>query len=92
VLASNPKVNLFHTGFLACDGYKNGEQAMAAVQCPVLFAIGAYDQMTPPKAAQSLLAHAADARVVTLPVGHHQMTEAPQALLEALQDFLKTGT
>ncbi len=89
VLASNPQVNLFHTGFLACDRYRNGEQAMAAVQCPVLFAIGSSDQMTPPKAAQGLLARAAQARVVQLPGGHHQMTETPQQLLQALLDFLR---
>ena len=25
VLASNPKVNVFHRGFVACDTYANGE-------------------------------------------------------------------
>ncbi len=89
VLASNAKVNLFHTGFKACDSYANGEAAMAKVQCPVLFALGGVDQMTAPKAAQGLLAKAENAKVVMLPSGHHQMTEAPEEMLQALKDFLK---
>jgi pimeloyl-ACP methyl ester carboxylesterase len=92
VLRSNPQVNLFHRGFVACDSYANGEQAMAQVQCPVLFALGAQDQMTAPKAAQGLIAIARNAgravQVVNLPVGHHQMTEAPDGTLMAIRDFL----
>ena len=89
VLASNTKVNLFHTGFKACDSYSNGEIAMAKVQCPVLFVLGRVDQMTPPAAAQNLVKLARDGRVVVLPVGHHEMTEAPEAMLAALTGFLK---
>ncbi|WP_367065739.1 alpha/beta hydrolase [Oryzisolibacter sp. LB2S] len=92
VLRSNPQVNVFHRGFVACDSYANGEQAIAAIDCPVLFALGAQDQMTPPKAAQGLIRAARDAgktvQIVELPVGHHQMTEAPDATLQALRDFL----
>jgi len=91
VLASNRRVNLFHTGFVACDSYRNGEAAMAQVQCPTLFVLGAQDQMTPPKAARSLQAQARNGRVVMLPGGHHQMTETPEALLRALSDFLVPG-
>jgi pimeloyl-ACP methyl ester carboxylesterase len=90
VLASNQQVNLFHTGFVACDSYRNGEAAIEAVTCPTLFVLGEVDQMTPPKAAKSLIAKTKNARVVMLPGGHHQMTETPEALLTALVDFLKT--
>ncbi|MFM7024944.1 MAG: alpha/beta fold hydrolase [Limnohabitans sp.] len=89
VLASNPRVNVFHTGFKACDSYANGDVAMEKVQCPTLFVLGNQDQMTPPKAAQSLIAHATNARVVQLPAGHSPMTEAPDGVLQALKDFLK---
>ena len=93
VLTSNPKVNVFHRGFQACDSYANGEAAMAAVTCPVLFVLGAQDQMTPPKAAQKLLAVAREAgkrvQVASLPVGHHQMTETPDQTLFAIRDFLQ---
>ena len=89
VLASNPEVNLFHTGFVACDSYRNGEAAMERVTCPTLFVLGEVDQMTPPKAAKGLIARAKNARVVMLPGGHHQMTETPEPMLQALVDFLK---
>ncbi|MFM8576853.1 MAG: alpha/beta fold hydrolase [Limnohabitans sp.] len=89
VLASNTEVNVFHTGFKACDSYAQGEAAMAQVQCPTLFVLGHADQMTPPKAAQSLIGQAKNARVVKLPAGHSLMTEAPDGVLQALKDFLK---
>lgn len=93
VLASNRTVNLFHRGFKACDSYANGEAAIAQITCPVLFILGAQDQMTLPKAAQALISKAHEAgknvQVATLDVGHHQMTEAPEATLAALRDFLK---
>jgi pimeloyl-ACP methyl ester carboxylesterase len=96
VLASNTQVNLFHRGFVACDSYANGEAAMAHITCPVLFVLGAQDQMTPPKAAQSLIGAAQTAgktvQVVTVPCGHHQMTEAPEETLTALRRFLNTPT
>jgi pimeloyl-ACP methyl ester carboxylesterase len=89
VLASNQQVTLFHTGFVACDSYRNGEAAMALVTCPTLFVLGDVDQMTPPKAAKGLIAKAQNATVVMLPGGHHQMTETPEQMLKALVDFLK---
>jgi pimeloyl-ACP methyl ester carboxylesterase len=89
VLASNPRVNLFHTGFKACDSYNNGEAAMAQVSCPVLFVLGSVDQMTPPKAAQGLVQKARQAHVVHLPGGHHQMNETPEPMLAALTGFLR---
>ena len=92
VLASNAQTNLLHCGFTACNSYAGGEDAMRAVQCPVLFVLGVQDQMTPPHAAQLLVKTAQDAgksvQVVQLPCGHHQMTEAPDATLDALTDFL----
>jgi pimeloyl-ACP methyl ester carboxylesterase len=93
VLASNAGVNLFHRGFQACDRYANGEAAMAAVRCPVLFLLGEQDQMTQPRAALGLITAARNAglavQVTRLAVGHHQMTEAPDATLFAIRDFLK---
>jgi pimeloyl-ACP methyl ester carboxylesterase len=83
---------VFHRGFVACDSYAGGEAAMAELSCPVLFALGGQDQMTSPKAAQGLIGAARAAgkavQVVHLPVGHNQMTEAPEGTLAALRDFL----
>ena len=93
VLRSNPAVNVFHRGFVACDSYAGGEAAMKNGRCPVLFVLGTADQMTPPKAAQGLIEAARAAgrtvEVSRVPVGHHQMTEAPDATLFALRDFLQ---
>lgn len=92
VLASNASVNVLHRGFKACDSYTNAETAMAQITCPVLFVLGTLDQMTPPKAAQTLIQAARGAnqsvQVVRLAVGHNQMTEAPDATLFAIRDFL----
>jgi pimeloyl-ACP methyl ester carboxylesterase len=93
VLASNTQVNVFHRGFKACDDYANGEAAMRQITCPVLFLLGAQDQMTLAKSAQLLIETAKNAgknyQVVSLAVGHHQMTEAPEETLAAIKDFLK---
>jgi pimeloyl-ACP methyl ester carboxylesterase len=88
VLASNTRVNLFHTGFSACDNYTHGEEAMARVICPVLFLLGSMDQMAHPKGAQGLIKLAKNAQVVQLPGGHHQMNETPEPMLAALVKFL----
>jgi hypothetical protein len=58
VLASNRDANVFHIGFKACNDYANGEAAMEAVQCPVLFLLGDADQMTPPRATKALVGKA----------------------------------
>jgi pimeloyl-ACP methyl ester carboxylesterase len=87
VLASNREVNVFHVGFNACNDYANGEAAIAAVQCPVLFLLGAADQMAPPKAAKSLSAKAPSSKTVVVQAGHQLMTEAPDDALFALADF-----
>ena len=92
VLASNKTVNVFHTGFNACNSYDQGLQAMAALTCPVLMVLGEADQMTLPKNAQPLIAQAKESglslQVVTIPHGHHQMTESPDETLDALKRFL----
>jgi pimeloyl-ACP methyl ester carboxylesterase len=92
VLRSNPKVNVFHRGFVACDRYANGLQAISQATCPVLFVLGRMDQMTQAKAAQPLVEAARGAgrqvRMVTVEAGHHEMTEAPDTVLGALKEFL----
>ena len=93
VLASNTQANVFHRGFKACDDYANGEAAISQVTCPILFLLGAEDQMTQAKAAQLMIDKARSSgknlQVVSLAVGHHQMTEAPEETLMAIRDFLK---
>ena len=92
VQASNTAHNLLHRGFLACDRYAGGLEAARQGSARLLFLLGAADQMTPPRAAKALMnearAHGRDVTVATVPVGHHQMTEAPDATLQALRAFL----
>lgn len=92
VLASNPRENVFHIGFKACDQYSGANTAMASVnsaQAAILFIVGELDQMTPAKAAQALIQLAPSAKVVILKGGHSLMSEAPDATLFALRDFLQ---
>lgn len=92
VQAGQSRVNLLHRGLLACNSYNGGLAAVARLRARLLFVLGRHDQMTPPQAAQPLLQaaaeHGKDARVVHIPVGHHQMTEAPEQTLSALREFL----
>ncbi len=92
VLASNKTTNIFYLGFKACNSYANGENAVGAIACPVLFLLGKVDQMTPPQAAQGLISKARETgkkvQVTYVPVGHHQMAEAPDETLFAIRDFL----
>ena len=91
VLAGNPLA--FYQGFKACDSYDNGPQAIARINCPVLFVLGEQDQMTPAKAAQSLVQSAREqgknVQVAMVPVGHHQMAESSEQTLAAITGFLK---
>lgn len=93
LLARNPQENVFQQGFIACDSYENGLQAMGKASCPTLFVLGTQDQMTPPKAAQSLIDTArATGKTVTIELlntGHNHMSETPEAVLLSLCHFLQ---
>lgn len=89
----NP-AQLFHTDFVACNTYANGAKAAAAVAaaaitCPTLFIQGRRDVMTPPRSAQALVAAIPHARVATIDCGHAMMTERPDDVRAALQDFVR---
>jgi pimeloyl-ACP methyl ester carboxylesterase len=79
-----PDVNLFHHDFGVCNRYANGMQAAAQVRCPTTLVLGQHDQMTPPRATGELAA-ALKAKVITVPSGHHQLAETPDATLAALR-------
>jgi pimeloyl-ACP methyl ester carboxylesterase len=76
------------TDFAACNAYGAGLERAKALPCPALFVLGSADQMTPPKAARALIDACADKTVVTLPgTGHAVMTENPDGLRRALEQF-----
>lgn len=77
------------TDFAACNAYAGGLARAQALACPALFVLGAGDQMTPPKAARSLIDACPDKTVVTLAAtGHSVMTENPDGLRRALEQFV----
>lgn len=78
--------------FAACNAYANGLERAKALACPALLVLGERDMMTPPKAAAGLAAAIAGATVVRVPgSGHAIQTEAPDALREALDGWLRTA-
>src|SRR6185436_394894 len=80
--------NLFLADFSACDAYAGLESAAQRVSSPVTLVLGARDQMTAPQAVAPVAA-ALKPRVVTLPVGHNLMAEAPDGVLQAIVDALR---
>jgi len=81
------EVNLFAHHFGVCDAYAAGMESADKVTCPSSLILGARDQMTLPKKSAGLAA-ALKAQVITLPVGHALMAEAPDQALAALRQAL----
>jgi pimeloyl-ACP methyl ester carboxylesterase len=80
---------VLHNDLKACNDYAAGLESAAKVKCPVLFLLGRRDVMTPPKAAAPLAQAVAGSRTVLIgSSGHSLMAEAPDAVLDALIEFL----
>ena len=86
----NPE-HLFHTDFSACNAYANGQAAAEALRCPALFIFGTRDVMTPARSTRLLTGAIAHGRVVQVDAGHAMMAEQPDAVLDALAAFARTG-
>ena len=84
----NPEL-VFHTDFAACNSYANGEAAAQAVRCPALFVFGSKDMMTPARSTRLLTSTIAHGKVVLVDAGHSLMAEQPDAVLDALYNFLR---
>lgn len=73
----------------AANDYGSGEESAARVKCPALLILGRRDAMTPPRAAKLLQERIAGAKTVEVaPSGHSLMSEAPDATLDALIQFI----
>lgn len=79
--------NLFAHDFQICDRYSGAPEAATRVTAPAHLILGEKDLMTPPKAAKELQT-LLKATVHTVPAGHALMTEAPEALLDAVKRAL----
>ena len=74
----------------ACAAYESGEEAAAAVRCPVRVVVGAADRMTPPKAGRHLAGLIGNAAITTIDdAGHMVMIESPAVTLAAIRDCLR---
>ena len=88
-LMERSRPGVLYADLLACHRYAGGLSAAASVRCPALLIVGQRDLMAPAKNAAALGAALADCRVVTVPdCGHSLMSEAPDAVIDALRDFL----
>ncbi len=82
--------SVLYGDFLACDRFDVMDQ-VAAITCPTLVLCGAEDKMTPPRYAEYLASQIPNARLVIVPnAGHMVMLEQPEAVAQALQEFLAT--
>ena len=81
---------VLHIDLRACHRYDDAATAAAGVGCPVLFMLGERDVMAPPRQVAALQAALPSARTIVLPgAGHAMMAEEPDAVLDALHDFLR---
>lgn len=88
-LMERQKKGVFHTDMNACNAYTRGPESLTAITTPVLIIAGSQDKMTSPKAAKALLGFIAGARLVSIEgSGHALMAERPDAVLDALRDFI----
>ena len=79
-----------YADLVACHRYAGGLAAAGKVRCRALLILGQRDLMAPAKNAVALTAALAGCRVVTIPnCGHSLMTEAPDAVLDALRVFFR---
>ena len=88
-LMERSRPGALYTDLLACHDYADGLTVASSIRCPVLVVLGQRDQMAPEKNTTALIAALADKRVIAIPdCGHSLMTEAPDAVLDALREFL----
>jgi len=86
-IAAEGPPGLLHTDLAACKAYAGGLDAIAALDCPVLFIVGRLDKMTPPRAAAALTQAAKHGKIVEVDAGHAMMAEQADAVLDALAGF-----
>lgn len=64
---------------------------LSAIACPTLILVGAQDRGTPPELAQEIAAGIADSRLVVVPdCGHLSTIERPEAVTEALVEWMQS--
>jgi len=73
----------------ACNNYKNGRKAAAAITCPIQVMIAGKDRMAPAKATAELVEHLQDPEVTRIPEsGHMVPQEVPNQCRLLLKNFI----
>ena len=73
----------------ACNDYRNGKAAAAAVRCPVQVIIAGKDRMAPAQATATLVEHLPDPVVARIPESGHMLPlEAPDQCRTLLRNFI----
>jgi pimeloyl-ACP methyl ester carboxylesterase len=84
---------VLHADLAACNAYREGPAAAAAVKAPALLICGERDQMTPLKNGRALAQSISGAALVTLPgAGHMLMAERPYEVQDAIAAHVKGVT
>jgi len=87
-LLNQTEPGVMASDLVACDAYDTAASA-ARVKCPSLLLLGALDRMTPAAKAKVLAAALPDCRTMVIPgAGHMMMSETPDAVIDALLDFI----
>ena len=74
----------------AIMGRPDSRPGFAAISCPTLVLVGDDDQLTPPALAHEMAAGIRGARLVVIPeCGHLSTMERPQAVTQALLDWMR---
>lgn len=77
------------TDLKACDAYRNGEVAAAAIDCAVQVILGRKDRMAPRKATMELVEHLRDPELhIISESGHMVPQEAPDQCRNLLKAFI----
>ncbi len=78
-----------HADLNACNNYRNGRQAAAAIDAPVQVIVAGKDRMAPRKATDELIAHLPDPEVARIAAsGHIVPQEAPNTCRTLLRHFI----
>ncbi|HEX3064105.1 MAG TPA: alpha/beta hydrolase [Dongiaceae bacterium] len=87
-LLNQTEPGVMASDLVACDAYDTAASA-ARVKCPSLLLLGALDRMTPAAKAKVLATALPDCRTMVIPgAGHMMMSETPDAVIDALLDFI----
>ena len=88
-LMERTRPGVLHTDLVACHTYSTGLEAAKDVRCSTLVILGGRDVMAPNRNARALIEALSDKRSVTFQdTGHALMAEQPDAVLDALREFL----